>query len=206
MSTLKQLEENLIAGKAEQVVELTNRALEEGLSAETILDDAMITGMRIIGDRFKNGKAFIPEMIIAARAMNAGLGILEPLLAESGVKAKGTIVLGTVMGDLHDIGKNLAGIVFKGSGFKVVDLGVNVKPEEFIEKAKEFDADYVGLSALLTTTMVNMETTIKDLRDAGVPAKIIVGGAPVTAEYAQTIGADYYAATAADGVQAVAQE
>jgi len=136
--------------------------------------------------------------------MTAGLTILEPLLADSGVKAKGTIFVGTVQGDLHDIGKNLAAIMFKGAGYKVVDLGVNVSSAKFIDKAKEIEPDFIGISALLTTTMVNMEGIIKDLKAAGVKAKVIIGGAPVTAEYAKSIGADLYAASAADGVEAVA--
>lgn len=203
MSTLNDLKDFLVAGNATKVTELTNQALSEGSTAAEILDDSMIVGMKTIGDRFKEGKAFIPEMLIAARAMTAGLNILEPLLADSGVKAKGTVLLGTVKGDLHDIGKNLAGIMFKGAGYTVVDLGVNVGSQAFIEKAKESHADFIGLSALLTTTMVNMEGIIKDLRAAGITAKVIVGGAPVTAEYAKSIGADLYAASAADGVEAI---
>jgi len=204
MNTLEQIQENLVAGNANKVTELTNQALSEGATAAMILDDAMIVGMKVIGDRFKAGQAFIPEMLIAARAMTAGLTILEPLLADSGVKAKGTIFVGTVQGDLHDIGKNLAAIMFKGAGYKVVDLGVNVSSAQFIEKAKEIEPDFIGISALLTTTMVNMEGIIKDLKAAGVKAKVIIGGAPVTAEYAKSIGADLYAASAADGVEAVA--
>lgn len=203
MSTLDQLKDFITAGNATKVTELTNQALAEGSTAAEVLDNAMILGMKTIGDRFKEGKAFIPEMLIAARAMTAGLAILEPLLADSGVKAKGTILLGTVQGDLHDIGKNLAGIMFKGAGYSVVDMGVNVTSAAFIEKAKETNPDFIGLSALLTTTMVNMEGIIKDLRAAGIKAKVIIGGAPVTAEYAKTIGADLYAASAADGVSAI---
>ena len=204
MNTLEQIQENLVAGNANKVTELTNQALSEGATASMILDDAMIVGMKVIGDRFKAGQAFIPEMLIAARAMTAGLTILEPLLADSGVKAKGTIFVGTVQGDLHDIGKNLAAIMFKGAGYDVVDMGVNVSSADFINKTKEVEPDFIGLSALLTTTMVNMEGIIKDLKAAGVTAKVIIGGAPVTAEYAKSIGADLYAASAADGVEAVA--
>ncbi len=203
MSTLDQLKDFITAGNATKVTELTNQALAEGSTAAEVLDNAMILGMKTIGDRFKEGKAFIPEMLIAARAMTAGLAILEPLLADSGVKAKGTILLGTVQGDLHDIGKNLAGIMFKGAGYSVVDMGVNVTSAAFIEPAKETNPDFIGLSALLSTTMVNMEGIIKDLRAAGIKAKVIIGGAPVTAEYAKTIGADLYAASAADGVSAI---
>jgi len=204
MNTLEQIQENLVAGNANKVTELTNQALSEGATASMILDDAMIVGMKVIGDRFKAGQAFIPEMLIAARAMTAGLTILEPLLADSGIKAKGTIFVGTVQGDLHDIGKNLAAIMFKGAGYDVVDMGVNVSSADFINKTKEVEPDFIGLSALLTTTMVNMEGIIKDLKAAGVTAKVIIGGAPVTAEYAKSIGADLYAASAADGVEAVA--
>ncbi len=204
MSTLEQLKDFLILGNATKVTELTNQAIEEGSTAAEVLDNAMIAGMKIIGDRFKEGKAFIPEMLIAARAMTAGLTILEPLLADSGVKAKGTVLVGTVHGDLHDIGKNLAVIMFKGAGYSVVDLGVNVSSAAFIAKARETNPDFIGLSALLTTTMVNMEGIIKDLKEAGITAKVIVGGAPVTAEYAKSIGADLYAASAADGVEAIA--
>ncbi len=204
MSTLDQLKDFLVAGNASKVTDLTNQAIAEGSTAAEVLDNAMIAGMKIIGDRFKEGKAFIPEMLIAARAMTAGLAILEPLLADSGVKAKGTVLVGTVHGDLHDIGKNLAVIMFKGAGYSVIDLGVNVSSAVFLAKAKETNPDFIGLSALLTTTMVNMEGIIKDLKAAGITAKVIIGGAPVTAEYAKSIGADLYAASAADGVEAIA--
>ncbi|MHC4702733.1 MAG: cobalamin-dependent protein [Planctomycetota bacterium] len=167
---------------------------------KSVLDDGLIAGMDVIGARFKKNEVYIPEVLIAARAMKMAMEILEPELAKAGVEPVGKFLIGTVQGDLHDIGKNLVAMMLKGAGFEVVDLGVDVDPEKFVEQVKAADANVVGMSALLTTTMPGMEKTLKALRDANVSAKIMVGGAPVTQDYADRIGADGYAADAASAV------
>lgn len=169
-------------------------AIEAGLAADKILNDGLIAAMSEVGDRFEKGEFFVPEMLIAARAMKGGLNLLRPKLVDAGVEPTGKVVIGTVKGDLHDIGKNLVSMMLEGSGFEVVDLGTDVAPEAFIE-AIEQGADIIGLSALLTTTMASMEMTIKELVLAGLRdrVKIIIGGAPVTQEYADSIGADGFA-------------
>jgi len=197
MSLFEEISSSLVAGNAKKVQELTQQALNEGRSPKEILDEGLIIGMNIVGERFKNNECYVPEVLIAARAMQAGMNILEPLLAASGVKPLGTVVIGTVRGDLHDIGKNLVAMMLKGAGFKIIDLGVNVQPDKFIATAKESKADILGMSALLTTTVVNMKEVIALVKKEQLPLKIMVGGAPVTPEYAQEIGADGYARNAA---------
>ncbi len=201
MSWQETLSEKLQRGSLPEVVELTKQAVDNGEEAETILG-ALLSGMGVIGEKFKNNEVFVPEVLIAARAMNGGLEILAPLLEESGVEPTGTVVLGTVKGDLHDIGKNLVKMMMVGAGFEVVDLGVDVSPEQFISSAKENHADIICMSALLTTTMPNMKEVMTSLESAGErdKFKVMIGGAPVTDNYAQEIGADRYtpdAATAA---------
>ena len=201
MADLKALADAVIKGDQHTAVEITNAALAEGMPAKSVLDEGLIAGMDIIGARFKKNEVYIPEVLIAARAMKMAMAILEPALAKAGVKPIGKCLIGTVQGDLHDIGKNLVAMMLKGAGFDVVDLGVDVEPEKFIEQVKAADANVVvGMSALLTTTMPGMEKTLKALRDSGVSAKIMVGGAPVTQDYADRIGADGYAADAASAV------
>lgn len=200
MIDLKTLTEVIIKGDQASAVNMTKEALAEGIGAESILNDGLIAGMDVVGDRFSKNEIYIPEMLIAARAMKSALEILEPELAKAGVKPIGKMAIGTVQGDLHDIGKNLVAMMLKGAGFEVVDLGVDVKPEKFVEKIKETGVQLVGLSALLTTTMPGMEKTIKVLKEAGLSVKIMVGGAPVTQEYADKIGANGYAADAASAV------
>ena len=177
---------------------LVQEALNAGLDASAILQDGLIAAMGEVGALFEEGEYFVPEMLVAARAMKVGLAILQPLLVDAAVEPVGQVVIGTVRGDMHDIGKNLVGMMLEGAGFKIIDLGTDVAPEKFIEAIKESGANIVGLSALLTTTMPSMERTINALSAAGVrdQVKIIVGGAPVTAEYAQKIGADGFAADA----------
>ncbi len=189
----------LQAGASDKVVELVGQALEGGKSAEDILNKGLIKGMSVIGKQFKEGEIFIPEVLIAARAMNNGIERLEPELLKNGVKSKGKLLIGTVKDDLHDIGKNLVSIMFKGSGFEVVDLGTNVNAEKFVEAAQEHKPEVIGLSALLTTTMVNMESIVQSLKEAGIEAYIMIGGAPVTAEFARSIQAEY-AENAVEGV------
>ncbi len=188
-------------GKAADVKTMVQAAVDEGCNIESILQKGLIDSMKIIGDKMQKGEVYVPEVLIAARAMNAGLTILEPLLEAQGIEPKGTIIIATVKGDLHDIGKNLAAMMYKGAGFKVVDLGVDAGSDKFLAACKEHNPDVIGLSALLTTTMVNMEPIIKDLREAGYKGIIQVGGAPLTQAFADKIGADLYADDASTGVQ-----
>ncbi len=198
MADLSALAENLINGKAPEVKELTQKALSEGVSPAEVLNDGLIKGMSVVGERFKNNEFYVPEVLIAARAMHAGMDILKPALAEEGVQPIGRILLGTVKGDLHDIGKNLVAMMMEGAGFEVVDLGIDVPPEKFVEAAKE-GGGVIAMSALLTTTMTAMKTTLDALEEAGVrdQVKVMIGGAPVTQNYADEIGADGYARDAA---------
>ena len=200
MADLQALADAVIKGDQKTAVDITNAAIGEGMEPGTILADGLIAGMNVIGGRFKANEVYIPEVLIAARAMKMAMEILEPKLAEAGVEPVGKAAVGTVQGDLHDIGKNLVIMMLKGAGFNVVDLGVDVSSEKFVEAAKECGAQIIGLSALLTTTMPAMETTVKAMKDAGVTAKVIIGGAPITQAYADKIGADGYAADAATAV------
>jgi 5-methyltetrahydrofolate--homocysteine methyltransferase len=172
--------------------ELVTKALEDGEDALDILDEGLIPPMGEIGDMFASGELFVPEMLMAARAMKAGLAVLKPILAKTQTKPKGTVVIATVFGDLHDIGKNLVGMMLEGAGFKVIDLGVNTKSEQIIETAKEVNADVIGLSALLTTTMPFMKMIIKDIADEGLDIPVIIGGAPVSQDFANQVGATGY--------------
>jgi len=200
MADLKALSEAVIKGDQRTAVDITRQAIDEGTDPGTILSEGLIAGMNCIGVRFKANEVYIPEVLIAARAMKSAMEILEPKLAEAGVEPMGKALIGTVQGDLHDIGKNLVVMMLKGAGFDVIDLGIDISPEDFVTKAKDSKAQVVGLSSLLTTTMPAMEKTIKALRDAGVQVKIMVGGAPVTQGYADKIGADGYAPDAASAV------
>ena len=172
--------------------ELVAKALEQGEEAGDILDEGLIPPMGEIGDLFASGELFVPEMLLAARAMKAGLAVLRPILTKTRSKPKGIVVIATVFGDLHDIGKNLVGMMLEGAGFKVVDLGVNTKAEDIIATAKEVNADVIGLSALLTTTMPFMKLIIEEIKDAGLETPVIVGGAPVTEDFANKVGANGY--------------
>jgi len=200
MADLKALAEAIIKGDQTTAVEITTQALAEGTAAENVLNEGLIAGMDIIGGRFKKSEIYIPEVLIAARAMKSAMEVLEPELVKAGVEPIGKFLIGTVQGDLHDIGKNLVAMLLKGAGFKVIDLGVDVPAEKFTEQAKVADVQLIGMSALLTTTMPSMEKTIKALKDAGISARVVIGGAPVTQGYADKIGADGYAADAASAV------
>jgi len=200
MADLKALAEAIIKGDQNAAVDITRAALDEGTSAESVLNDGLIAGMDVVGARFKKNEIYIPEVLIAARAMKMAMEILEPELVKAGVKPVGRFLIGTVQGDLHDIGKNLVAMMLKGAGFEVVDLGVDVGPEKFVEQAKATGVQVIGMSALLTTTMPSMEKTLKALKDAGVSAKVVIGGAPVTQGYADKIGADGYSPDAASAV------
>jgi len=200
MADLKALADTIIEGDQNKAVEVTRAALEEGIAAKSILEQGLIAGMNVIGVRFKNNEVYIPEVLIAARAMKSAMEILEPELARAGVEPVGKFIIGTVQGDLHDIGKNLVAMMLKGAGFEVIDLGVDVDAEKFIEKAQSTNAHLIGMSTLLTTTMPAMDKTIKAIRQAGITAKVLIGGAPVTQNYADKIGADAYAADAPTAV------
>lgn len=200
MADLKMLSDAIIKGDQKTAVDVTRAALEEGTDPGTILSDGLIAGMNVIGIRFKANEVYIPEVLISARAMKMAMEVLEPKLVEAGVQPLGKAIIGTVQGDLHDIGKNLVMMMLKGAGFDVVDLGTDVSPDAFVQKARESNAQIVGLSALLTTTMPSMEKTIRAIKEAGLSIKTMVGGAPVTQAYADKIGADGYAADAATAV------
>ena len=191
---MEALYESVLEGERDETLEYVQKALDAGVAPDVILNEGMIAAMKEVGQLFEEGEYFVPEMLIAARAMQGGLEILRPKLVASGIEPVGKIVLGTVKGDLHDIGKNLVGMMLEGAGFEVQDLGIDVASEAFVEALTD-DVDIVGLSALLTTTMPQMEETIKAIRDAGSQVKVMVG-APVTRDYAQKIGADGYAADA----------
>ncbi len=190
-------------GKAKQVKELVNQAIEKNMDIETILNEGLIDAMGIVGENFKQNKIYVPEMLVAARAMSAGLAILEPLLTATGVKPIGKIVIGTVKGDLHDIGKNLVAMMMKGMGATVYDLGIDVPDMSFVEKAEEVGADIVCISALLTTTMPAIGDVIKEFEKAGVRDKyhIMIGGAPVNQAFANTVGADAYTSNASEAAE-----
>lgn len=199
MSVLESMAEAMIKGKADEVKTLVEQAIADGTPPSDILNNGLLAGMGVVGERFKKNEVYVPEVLIAARAMKAGSEILQPKLIEAGVEPRGTVVIGTVKGDLHDIGKNLVGMMLEGAGFKVIDVGINVEAEKFVEAAKEGNASVIGVSALLTTTMTNMKAVVDAAKAAGITdsAKIMIGGAPVTQAYCDEIGADGYAADAA---------
>ena len=201
MADLQALAEALIRGDRDTVGKLTQQAVDEGVSPKQILDDGLVAGMNVVGAKFKANEFYVPEVLIAARAMHAGMDILKPLLAESDVQPAGVVAIGTVKGDLHDIGKNLVSMMLEGAGFEIRDLGVDVAPEKFVEEIQN-GAGVVALSALLTTTMPSMADVINAAKEAGVrdKAKVMIGGAPVTQNYADEIGADGYAPDAASAV------
>jgi 5-methyltetrahydrofolate--homocysteine methyltransferase len=202
---LKEMQEALIAGKKAEVESLVDHALAAGLPAAKILNEGLIPGMERLGEMFKNNEVFIPEVLVAARAMNAGLAKLEPHLIKDKVQPKGVVVIGTVKGDLHDIGKNLVAMMLRGNGYKVVDMGIDVSPEKFVEAARANGASVVALSALLTTTMVQMKNIVEAVEKSGLKVCIIIGGAPVTKEYANQIRAHGFAPDAASAVEEVAR-
>ncbi|NLK87779.1 MAG: cobalamin-binding protein [Clostridiaceae bacterium] len=203
MSILNEISINLQAGKAKVVKELVQKAIDEGIDAGTILEQGLLDGMGVIGTKFKNNEIYVPEVLIAARAMSAGTELLKPLLVAGGVKARGKVVLGTVKGDLHDIGKNLVKMMMEGKGLEVIDLGTDVSAERFITAAKENDARVIACSALLTTTMGEMKKVLELLKEQGLrdSMTVMIGGAPVTDAYRESIGADIYTADAASAAE-----
>lgn len=201
MTTLEQLSQSVAAGKSKDAKALTQRALDEGARPGDIVDLALVPAMASVGDKFKRNEIFVPEMLVAARAMKEAMNLLEPRLVAAGVTPKYTAVIGTVRGDLHDIGKNLVAIMWKGANFRVIDLGTNVPAEKFVAAIKEHKAQLVGLSALLTTTMPAIGETLRAIRASDcAPVKIMVGGAPISQQFADEIGADGYASDAGSAV------
>jgi 5-methyltetrahydrofolate--homocysteine methyltransferase len=199
MADLQAMAENLIKGNAPEVKRLTQEAVDEGLHPGQILNQGLIAGMNVVGQKFKNNEFYVPEVLIAARAMHSAMEVLRPMLSDAGVQEIGSIAIGTAKGDLHDIGKNLVAMMLEGAGFNVIDLGIDVGPEKFVEVIQNQKVDVVAISALLTTTMPGMKTVIESLKSAGVREKVktMIGGAPVTQQYADEIGADGYAPDAA---------
>ena len=197
---MQALADAVIKGDQASAVSLTKEAIDAGVGPAIILSDGLVAGMGVIGVRFKNNEVYIPEVLIAARAMKSAMEILEPKLIECGVEPVATVIIATVAGDLHDIGKNLVAMMLKGAGFKVVDLGVNCTSEKYIEAAKEHNPELIAMSALLTTTMPAMEGIIQAMKEAGIDAKVIIGGAPVTQVFCDKIGADGYSPDAASAV------
>ncbi len=207
MSIYLEISENLQKGKAKIVKELVQKAVDDGLSAAQILNEGLISGMTVIGEKFKNNEVYVPEVLIAARAMNMGVQILKPLLIEDGVQSTGKVCLGTVQGDMHDIGKNLVKMMMEGKGIEVVDLGTDVAPETFVNTAIEQNCQIICCSALLTTTMEVMADVVKCAENAGIrdKVKIMVGGAPVTEDFCNKIGADKYTSDAASAADAAVE-
>ena len=203
MALLEEIRDTLVVGNAPKIKELTQKALSEGISALDILNDGLVKGMQIVSDKWKAGEYYIPNVLIAARAMKGGMEIIKPKLIEGNYKAKGVAVAGTVKGDLHDIGKNLVVMMMEGAGFEVVDLGTDVPAEKFVQAAREKNADIIMMSALLTTTMLAMKDVVKALRESDLKGKVktMVGGAPVTQKFAEEIGADGYAADGSSAVE-----
>ena len=205
MADLQALADAVIAGNRDASKSITQAAVDEGVSPADIVNQGLIAGMSVVGEKFKNNEFYVPEVLIAARAMHAAMDIVKPLLADAGVQPRGIVAIGTVKGDLHDIGKNLVAMMLEGGGYEVVDLEVDVPPEKFVASVNEQGAQVIALSALLTTTMPSMKDTIDALAEAGVRGnvKVVIGGAPVTQNYADEIGADGYAPDAASAVDKV---
>jgi len=204
MAIVEEIRSWMLQGRAKQVKQLVAQALEEGVPAQEILNDGLLSAMNEIGEKFKNNEVFVPEVLVSARAMNMGIEVLKPHLAAAGVESKGTAVIGTVKGDLHDIGKNLVKMMLEGKGLEVIDLGVDVAPETFVQAAIDNDARLICCSALLTTTMINMEHVVNLVKEKGLSDKIkvMIGGAPITQSFCDSIGADCYTADAATAAQA----
>jgi 5-methyltetrahydrofolate--homocysteine methyltransferase len=202
MDLLEDLANQVIEGNAQRTKELTEQAVRDKLPPKDILENGLLAGMKVVGEKFKRNEYYVPEVLMSARAVHGGLALLEPLLAAAGIEPVGVVVIGTVRGDLHDIGKNLVAMMLKGAGFRVIDLGVNVTAEKFVQAVNENKANILAMSALLTTTVVNMKEVIELLRANGLPAKVLIGGAPVTESFARQIGADGYGRNASIAVEA----
>lgn len=204
MVDIAKIADGVIKADVDAVKEMVQQAIDEGQDVQKILNEGLIAGMSAVGDKFESGEFFLPEMIIASKTMKEGLELLSPLLQQAEVQSAGVVIMGTAKGDIHDIGKGIVGTMFEGGGFMVTDIGVDVDPEKFVEAAKEKKADIIGVSALLTTTMVGMKDVIDSVREAGIKAKVMIGGASITTEYADEIGADGYAPDAPAAVREAA--
>ncbi len=200
---LTALSESIVAGTHVDAERLTKKLLEDGIAPETVLEKGLLPGMDVVGQRFRQNQIFLPQVLVAARAMKSSMRLLEPLLAAAKVEAKGTVLIGTVKGDVHDIGKNLVSILLQGAGYRVIDIGIDCSASKFLSAAREHRPDIVALSALLTTTMLSMKTTIETLRNDGITLPIIVGGAPLNQRFADSIGASAYARNASEAVDVV---
>jgi len=205
MVDLAKIADGIIKADVDAVKEMVQQAIAEGQDVQKILNNGLIAGMSAVGDKFESGEFFLPEMIIASKTMKEGLELLRPLLLQAKVKSAGVVVMGTAKGDIHDIGKGIVGTMLEGVGFMVTDIGVDIDPEKFVETAKEKNADIIGVSALLTTTMVGMKDVIDSVREAGIKVKVMIGGASITDEYADEIGADGYAPDAPAAVREAAK-
>ena len=201
MANFEALSQSVIAGAEPQVREQTKALIDAGVNPLEIINNGLTAGMTVVGARFKNGEMFVPEVLMSAKSMAAGIEMVKPLIADKDMPSKGTIVLGTVKGDLHDIGKNLVGMMLESSGFKVINLGIDIAPEKFVAAVKEHDPQIVAMSALLTTTMPLMKDTIELIEEEGIKVKCIIGGAPITQEYADKISADGYSPDAGSAVE-----
>ena len=201
MVDLIKIKDSVIEGEVDEVRDMVKKAVDEGQEVKRILNEALLPGISIVGDKYEEGEFFLPEMVIAATAMKEGLNVLSPFLAPGDIEAAGTVVMGTAKGDIHDIGKSIVGTMLEGAGFMVIDIGVDVDPDKFVEAAKENNADLIGVSALLTTTMMGLKDVIETVKEAGLKAKVMIGGASITQEFADEIGADGYAPDASSAVK-----
>ncbi len=201
MANFEALKQSVISGNEAQVKEQTKAMVDAGVSPLEIIDQGLIAGMNVVGPRFKNGEMFVPEVLKCAKSMAAGIEIVKPLIADTDMPSKGKVLLGTVKGDLHDIGKNLVGMMMESGGFNVINLGIDIAPEKFVAAIKEHNPDIVAMSALLTTTMLHMKDTIELIKEEGLKVKCIVGGAPISQDFADEIGADGFAPDAASAVE-----
>jgi len=201
MVDLTKIRDSVIEGEADEVRDMVKKAVDEGQEVGRILNEALLLGTSIVGDKYEKGEFFLPEMFLGATAMKEGLKVLTPLLAHSDIKAAGTVIMGTAEGDIHDIGKTIVSIMLEASGFMVTDIGVDLAPDKFVEAAKENNADLIGVSAMLTTTMMGMKDIIEAVKEAGLKAKVMIGGSSVTQEFADEIGADGYAPDASSAVK-----
>lgn len=201
MVDLIKIKDSVIEGEVDEVRDMVKKAVDEGQEVKRILNEALLPGISIVGDKYEKGEFFLPEMVIAATAMKEGLKVLSPFLAPGDIEAAGTVVMGTAKGDIHDIGKSIVGTMLEGAGFMVTDIGVDVDPDKFVEAAKENNADLIGVSALLTTTMMGLKDVIETVKEAGLKAKVMIGGASITQEFADEIGADGYAPDAPSAVK-----
>lgn len=201
MVDLIKIKDSVIEGEVDEVRDMVKKAVDEGQEVKRILNEALLPGISIVGDKYEKGEFFLPEMVIAATAMKEGLKVLSPFLAPGDIEAAGTVVMGTAKGDIHDIGKSIVGTMLEGAGFMVTDIGVDVDPSKFVEAAKENNADLIGVSALLTTTMMGLKDVIETVKEAGLKAKVMIGGASITQEFADEIGADGYAPDAPSAVK-----